>query len=134
MLADEMGLGKTVEMLALILLHSRSKGLQRDFGAAFEGILSTYGLIEEDSERSLQAGQDAALHTVENSVSAMKSSALTPEASEEPSALTPEAAEEPSTLTPEAAEEPSALTTEAAKEPSALTPEAAEEPSALTTE
>ena len=53
-LADEMGLGKTVEVLALILLHSRGVGLQRDFVTAFERILATYGLLEDKERRVVE--------------------------------------------------------------------------------
>ena len=64
-LADEMGLGKTVEVLALILLHSKGGGLQRDFVAAFEDILVTYDLIEA-KEGSLV--QNAPMHAGEKDV------------------------------------------------------------------
>ena len=49
-----MGLGKTVEVLALILLHSRGEGLQRDFVTAFESILTTYGLLEDKEGRVVE--------------------------------------------------------------------------------
>lgn len=75
-----MGLGKTVEVLALILLHSRGKGLQRNFVASFEDILVTYGLIEA-KERS--PVRDAAVSVGEEVAGTREASAMSRKATEE---------------------------------------------------
>ena len=111
-LADEMGLGKTVEMLALILLHSRNKGLERDFGTAFEGILTTYGLIEENNERGLGEDQvqDPALQTGEKGSGAMEPPAPSTEVAEEILPLGTDTEQQPDHTTVDSADEQSVKT------------------------